>query len=316
VSLHDLFGRKLLLITGKGGTGKTTLAAAIGRLQAERGRRVIVVEVDNFQSALTGPFGRTPGYQPITVAPNLDICNVTWKEALIEWLESTVPAQRIVRMILGNKTVQTFLDATPGARETMVLSRILTLTEQYDQVIVDMPASGHAVSILRVPHVAVNLMGSGPVGQRSRAVLSLFGSDRTALLIVGLPEEMVVNEMVELWEKLHVEVPELRTPLVVLNRAAIPTLTESERELLERLEAATPADRPLARELLQAGRWEAGLEASTAEALSRLKLEIQGAEVVSFPRLGSLGGFEGGPAQVVRQLAAALARQELAESRA
>jgi len=305
-----LHSRKLLLVTGKGGTGKTTLSAALGRLSAERGRRTIVVEIDNFQPSLTAIFGRAPVYEPARVAPNLDVCNITWREALTEWLERTVPAQRLVKLILEHKTVQTFLDATPGARETMVLSRLLTLTEQYDQVIVDMPASGHAVSVLRVPHVAVSLMPGGPVGKRASEVLRLFKSGTTGLIIVALPEEMVVNETIELWEKLHHEVPELPRPTVVLNRAASPSLSDDERRLISRL-GGLGLHGPAA-ELLLSGQWEADLEVATAEAITRLGAEV-GAGLIVLPRLGSLGGFEGGPEKVVRQLAAALQRQALAE---
>jgi hypothetical protein len=130
------------------------------------------------------------------------------------------------------------------------------------------------------------------------------------LVIVALPEEMVVNETIELWEKLHHEVPELPRPTVVLNRAAQPSLSPDERTLIGRLSAQSLS--PTAAELLLSGQWEADLEGATAEAISRLGAEV-GPGLLVFPRLGSLGGFEGGPEKVVRQLAAALQRQALAE---
>lgn len=316
MNVQEVLQSRLLLVTGKGGTGKTTLSATVGRLSAQRGRRTIVCEVDTFRPALTSVLGRKPGYEPTRVGPNLDICNVTWREALVEWLGDTVPGKRIVKAILDNRVVQPFLEATPGLRETVILSKIVKLCDQYDQVIVDMPASGHAISLLGVPGVAMNLMRAGPIRDRAQQIKARLSRRDTALVIVALPEEMVVNETVELWERLHKEVPQLRLPLIVLNRSAVPSLSEDETALLERLDADPAlAGNPAARELLVAGRWEAGLERGTADALERLRAELE-VNVVHFARLGALGGFDGGPERIVQQLAAALARQELAEQRA
>lgn len=312
MDVRKLLKSRLILVTGKGGTGKTTVSAALGRLSAERGARTIVAEVDTFRPALTPMLGKKPGYKPTSVAPNLDICNISWRDALVEWLRAHVPGQRVVRRILDNKLVQTFLDATPGLRETVILSRVVTLLEQYDRVVVDMPASGHAISLLGVPNVALGLMRGGPIRERAQVILQHLAAPTTALVIVGLPEEMVVNETVELWQRLQKEVPSLRPPLVVLNRAALPSLSTDERALLERLEAIDPATLSDAQsELVRAGRWEATLEASTAESLKRLDAEL-GVPVVPVTRLGALGGFDGGPVRIVQQVASTLKRAELA----
>ena len=312
MDVRKLLNSRLILVTGKGGTGKTTVSASLGRLLADRGERTVVAEVDTFRPALTPMLGKKPTYEPLVVAPNLHICNISWRDALVEWLRAHVPGQRVVRKILDNKLVQTFLDATPGLRETVILSRVVTLLETYDRVVVDMPASGHAISLLGVPNVAIGLMRGGPIRERAEVILRHLSAASTALVIVGLPEEMVVNETVELWERLQKEVPTLRRPLVVLNRAALPSLSEDERTLLERLEAQ-PADSlsPAQQELVRAGRWEATLERATAESLTRLDDEL-GVEVIPVARLGALGGFDGGPARIVQQVASTLARAELA----
>lgn len=307
MDIPALLASRLVMVTGKGGTGKTSFSAALARVFAERGHRTIVVEVDTFRPALTAMLGVPPRYEPTTVAPRLDICNVTWREALEEWLEQSVPAQRIVRRILDNKLVQTFLDATPGVRETVILSRILTLTESYDRVVVDMPASGHAISLLGVPQVAIGLMRGGPIRDRAEQVQAILGRRDTALCIVGLPEEMVVNETLELWERLSAEVPVLHRPHIVLNRAAVPSLSDAERALLERLDRAT-AGGGAGAELVLAGRWEAGLEVATAESQERLEAAF-GDAPMTFARLGALGGFGGGPVKIVQQMALALTRE-------
>lgn len=315
MTLTKLLGSRLVMVTGKGGTGKTSLSAAIGSLSAERGRKTLVVEVDNFHPSLTRLFGQVPTNTPKMVSETLGICNITWNAALKEWLEQTVKSKRITKLILDNRMATVFLDATPGAREIVILSKIHHLLESWDQVVVDMPASGHALGILRVPRTATRLMRTGPVRERAEQLLELFRHPATALAIVGLPEEMVVNETVELWEKLRDQVPELQTPMVFLNRSSAPSLTEDEIALLDRLEAAfAEQDNAAAAELLQAGRWEEELETATADAVKRLT-ETMGAAPVTFPRLGALGGFDGGPQKVVSQMKSALSRTAAREIR-
>ncbi len=309
--LSELLDCRLVFCTGKGGTGKTSFAAALGRLSASRGRRVCVVEIDSHRPALTAVMGVTPGYQPTPAGKNLWCTNVTWQEALEDWLHHTIPAKRVVKLVLANRIVQAFLEATPGARETVILSRVVSMMDDFDQIVVDMPASGHALSLLSVPHIAVRLMGAGPVRERSEEVLKVFRSRTTSLVVMALPEEMVVNETIELWENLHRMVPELQMPMVALNRSASPTLTDDEQDLLKSMVDELGLE-GRAGELLQAGLWEADLEKATAEAQDRLKNEI-GARVVSFPRLGALGGFDGGPERLIQQMASALQRAELAE---
>lgn len=300
----------MALVTGKGGTGKSTLAAALGRLSAERGRRAIVVEIDAFHSAMPGLLGRTPKYAPRPVAPRLDVCNISWEDALEEWLEHTLHVQRLVKLILRNRMVSLFLDATPGVREIVVLSRVATLCEQYDQVIVDLPASGHAVALLQVPWVATDLLRTGPIRERALHIIELLARPDTRPAIVSLPEEMVVNETIELRDRLAAAAPVLARPVLLLNRASAPSLSQDERALLRRLSERVPITAPAA-ELLRAGRWEVDLEGATALALTRLaELDLP---LVQFPRLGSLGGLQGGPEAIVRQMCRALARQVVGE---
>lgn len=310
MAINQILSQRLLLVTGKGGTGKTTLASAIGRMASERGKRVIICEVDTQKPSLTPVFGVVPTYQPVMINKNLAVCNLDWHNALEEWLERTVPGQRVVKLILSNPVVKLFLDATPGAREVVILSKIASLVESWDLVIIDMPASGHAIGMLRVPNLALKLMAAGPIRKRAEEVLTLFARRDSALVMVALPEEMVVNETVETYQAVRHEVPKLNVAAVVLNRAAAPSLNMDERALLERL-SAEPAEGG-ERELLVAGAWEAGLELDTANAIERLRDEI-GVPVLPFPRLGTLGGFDGGAERVVHQFASALARAEIAE---
>jgi hypothetical protein len=116
-----------------------------------------------------------------------------------------------------------------------------------------------------------------------------------------------------LYTRLGDILPDLDVPLVFLNRCAAPTMTDDEHKLLARLSGSDELDDD-ARELLLAGRWDAELERATADSLGRLHSEI-GVTVVPFPRLGILGGFEGGPLKVTQQMSGALRRRMMAESK-
>ncbi|MBK9365629.1 MAG: hypothetical protein IPN01_04815 [Deltaproteobacteria bacterium] len=247
-------------------------------------------------------FAAKARYEPVEVQPNLFIANLDWLNALKEWVERVIPAKRIVERILENHIVQLFLDATPGNREVVTLSKLVWLSGEFDLVVVDLPASGHATAMLRTPQEVMNLFTAGPLHQRGLEAQALLESPTTHLVLVALPEEMVVNETLETYNKVRAEVPKLKISLLVLNRAARPSLSDDERALLERLSAAYPSGAE--GELLLAGRWEATLEAGTASALERLGEEAPQLPLIDVPRLAP----DGGPERLVRNLAAALAR--------
>ncbi len=299
----DLVYGKLVLVTGKGGVGKTTVAAALAQLAAAQGRRTLLVEFDNQHPSTTAIYGTEPTYKPKSIAPDLDVVNIDWISALAEWVERVVGIRRVVGMILRNRMVQRFLDATPGSREVVLLSKLVWLVDEYDLVVVDLPASGHAVSVLQIPWMVMRLFVTGPIRQRGQEAMELLGDPGSNLVMVALPEEMVVNETLETWAKLRQNAPVLRVPLVVLNQSARPTLEEAETALLDRLSAQVGEGHP-AGDLVRAGRWEAALESSTAEAQARLGEGLDGVRVVEVPRLSR----EHGPGRLVRQVSAALAR--------
>jgi anion-transporting ArsA/GET3 family ATPase len=294
-----LFKARVLFISGKGGTGKTTLAVALGHLAAAQGRRTVIVELDSQRPALTPYFRVTPTYEPVDVGRNLSISNVAWGEALEDWVAGIVSMRRIVRLIMQNKVVQVFLNVTPGARDLVVLWRIMELASRYDTVIVDMPASGNAVAMLTVPVTAERLFAAGPIRKCATDLLALFARPDTRGLLVGLPEEMVVNETIETARRIRRDVPGLRVPMVVLNRAAAPTLTEAEINALNALEGMSWAG--TASEVIEAGQWEAELEAATTSAEARIGVEAPVLALPVFARSEGLG-------KLISQVAGAVAR--------
>jgi len=298
----DLLDSRLVMVTGKGGTGKTSYAAAIAMLAAARGRRTLLAEVDNQRPALTPIFGVEPSFQPEEVRKNLDICNVTWSEALKSFLKRLVPSRRVVSLILDNAMVQRFLDFTPGSQEIVTLSVLGEHASEYDLVVVDMPASGHAFSLLDITRSALGLFRSGPVRQRAQELRQLLSRRTTRMVFVSLPEEMVVNETIETYSKMEDFELVSRPPAVFLNRATLPSLTEDERDLLGRMGRVEGLD-ALQQEFLQAGRWEDALEQATAHSAERLTEALHHAPILVPP--APPGGI---PSKVVESVAAHLGR--------
>lgn len=264
----SLLDSRLVMVTGKGGTGKTTFASALAVLAAVQGRRTLLCEVDSQRPALTPIFGKEPGFDPEPVRDNLDICNVSWEAALRTFLVGLLPSRRVVKLILNNTIVSRFIDFTPGSQEIVTLSAIGDHTNTYDLVVVDMPATGHAFSLLDITRSAMGLFRSGPVYRRAGELKELLQRPGTRMVFVALPEEMVVNETIETFEKMNTFDMLSQKPVVFLNRATLPSLTDDERELVRRLGAAELT--PLQEEFVRSGRWEDELEQATEASRHRL----------------------------------------------
>ena len=298
-----LLGARLVLVTGKGGTGKTTFAAALALLAEARGRRVLLCEVDSQRPSLPAVFGTAARFEPEPVRPRLHVSNVTWREALMEFLASVVPSRRLVSLILSNQGVARFLDFTPGSREIVTLSAIEARTRDYDVGVVDMPASGHAFSLLDITRSAMGLFRSGPVRGRAEQLRALLLDAGTRVALVALPEEMVVTETVETAERLSASGLLSAPPIVFLNNANPPSLGDAEHGLIDRLWARTDLD-VVQREFVRAGRWEATLESATAAAQSGLRERISVEPVTVAPAPPGLG-----PREIVQHVAASLGRR-------
>jgi anion-transporting ArsA/GET3 family ATPase len=285
MSVATLLDGRLVMVTGKGGTGKTTYAAALGLLGAARGRKTVVCEIDTQRPSLAPIFGARPPFKPLEVRPGLSICNIRWKGALAAYVAHMVPAGRLVVRILHNQVIGKFLDFTPGSREVVILSRIGQLLDEYDLVVIDMPASGHAFSLLDILRSVLTLFNSGPVRRRAVELEQIVRAPTSHMAFIALPEDMVVNETLETYHRMRDADLLGGAPALFLNRATPPTLADDERMLLGRLVGTHPDG--VAAEFLRAGTWEDRLEQSTAAAQRRLHQAFPGGAVVVPPSSGS-----------------------------
>jgi len=215
-ALRRLIEPRLLIIMGKGGTGKTTVAAALGTLAAREGAETVVIEVAA-ESTLPGLLSADPeldlsdARDPTELRPHLSTMRIAPRVALEEYLELRLPVRRLAAAIVHNQGFARFLDAAPGWRELITLGKIWHLERQeirgrprYDVIIVDAPSTGHGLSFLSVPSVVLDSVRMGPLRRHTDAVWRLLRDpERTLIVPVTLPEELPVKETLELYERIQ-----------------------------------------------------------------------------------------------------------------
>ncbi len=208
-----LLDRALLYVTGKGGVGKTTVSAALGLAAAARGRRTIVCEVAE-QDRVSRAFARhgVRREQEVRLAENLWAISIDPTAALHEWLGRQLGGTAL-RLITGSSAFQHFVAAAPGAKELITIAKVWELAQverwdsanrTYDLVIVDAPSSGHGLAMLRAPSTFGEIARVGPIRRQAFKIRDMLADpQRTGYVAVALPEEMPVNETLELGDRLQ-----------------------------------------------------------------------------------------------------------------
>jgi anion-transporting ArsA/GET3 family ATPase len=206
----DISDRRLVLVLGKGGVGRSTVAAALAQRNAARGKKTLLFETnanDRFGTYFDKP---AVGTQVVELAPNLSAVNTNAAAALAEYGLMILKFKSVYEMVFENRITKAFLRAIPGLDDYSLLGKAWFHTEEekrgrpvWDTTVFDMPASGHSVSLLRIPWVITDTVPEGPLTRDARTIKDLLRDRvRTAAIIVTLAEEMPVNEAVELEQKL------------------------------------------------------------------------------------------------------------------
>jgi anion-transporting ArsA/GET3 family ATPase len=264
-----MFDRRLLVVAGKGGVGKTTVACALGFLAAERGKKTLIAEVDGAGRAATLLSARPAAVgEAREVHPSLSVMSVEGSAALAEYLQIIVPLKRVLQAVFASRIYQYFVAAAPGLKELMTIGKIWYEAERttdadgarrWDLVILDAPATGHSLQYLGMPRAAHEVFRTGLVGRESEKLIDLLSDPkRTQVHLVTTAEEMPVNETLEMYEKVRAE---LGMPLghLFVNRVHQSALTSADvARLQEALPGAGRDDRRLAREVLERAREEVG----------------------------------------------------------
>jgi len=219
--------RAVLYVTGKGGVGKTTVAAALGLAAARTGRRTIVCEVAE-QDRMSRAFARqgVRAEQEVELAHDLWAITIDPQKALEEWLGKQLGGGAAGRILGHSHAFQYFVAAAPGAKELITIAKVWELAQTqrwdkhnraYDLVVVDAPASGHGIGMLTTPRTFGEIARVGPIRRQAARVSEMLADPaRTGYVAVALPEEMPVNETIELERRLR-EAVGLGLDAIVMN---------------------------------------------------------------------------------------------------
>jgi anion-transporting ArsA/GET3 family ATPase len=201
-----LFDKRFLLVVGKGGVGRTTVAAALARAANRAGKRVLLAQT-NAPERLGRLLGAPAvGTSVLPIDARLSAVNMTPQAALHEYGVLLLRYEPLYRAVFENKPMRSFLGAFPGLDYWSMLGKAwwhTTETEngkpKFDLVILDGPASGHAVAMLRIPDAVVSAMPKGPLARDASAARALLSDpQKTTAVLVTLPEELPARETVVL----------------------------------------------------------------------------------------------------------------------
>ena len=238
----DLLARRLLFFTGKGGVGKSTVTAATALLAAEQGQRVLVVEADD-KGAVPGNFEQpSVGFEPREVYPGVCAMAMRTEDSLKEYLKLNLRVPVLGRLGPLARVLDFVATAAPGVKEILTVGKVCWEVREsiegradWDLVVVDAAATGHIIGQLDAPRAIQELVSVGMVREQTDWMVELLSdSSVTSLNVVATPEEMPVNETIELVQRARVE---LTVPLgaVVVNRVLPELFTHTDEATFEAL---------------------------------------------------------------------------------
>jgi anion-transporting ArsA/GET3 family ATPase len=275
-SVDDFLARRFLFVTGKGGVGKTTVVAALAERFAREGKRVLVAETSP-KERISTLFGRGSLPTQITeLSPRLFGVLLDADVALKEYGTLVLKSERLVGALFDNKLVRGFFHGAPGLKEWAALGKawyhstevLADGSPRFDVVILDAPATGHGLDMLRVPKTIIELSPPGVLRTDAERAWAQFRDPaQSGVIVVSLPEEMPTNESLELCSALQ---GELSLPLLALivNQVVPEIFGAAERDALADLEE--PSEGDAVSLALGAGIRRAAREQVQSQSLARL----------------------------------------------
>ncbi|MEE2750769.1 MAG: ArsA family ATPase [Myxococcota bacterium] len=208
MSLHNA---RVLVVTGKGGVGKTTLTAALALRQARQGKRILVAEFGG-AARIPALFGlESSSYEPQQLGENLYALSLTPEAAIEDFVVLRLKLRSLYRLVFDNRMMRPFLAAVPGLHDLVQLGKLYYEealqepdgTPKWDQIILDGPATGHGINMLHAPRSMMDLTVAGPFHENAKLVHTVFSDpERCQIVVAALPQDLVVNETQELAHQL------------------------------------------------------------------------------------------------------------------
>jgi anion-transporting ArsA/GET3 family ATPase len=253
--LDEFFSPRVLIISGKGGVGKTTIASSLAVSAARTGKKVCIVEMDQ-KGSLTKIFGRgSVGYEPSEILPDVWGLSVGAEQALIEYLDVQYHMRRLSKAFSGVHLVDYITTAAPGLKDILVLGKIWYLErgragggskQDFDLIVVDAPAAGHMVTFLSAPAGLSDAVRVGPVRRQAEWLLEMLQDPaRCRVHLVTLAEEMPVSETLETAAQLADRIG-IDTGPIFANGVYPDLFTPKEEELLKDIRSDGSLDELLA----------------------------------------------------------------------
>jgi anion-transporting ArsA/GET3 family ATPase len=281
-----LFDKRLVFVTGKGGVGRSTVAAALGLVGARRGLRTIIVELAQQERVQRAFDHAGESFREVELSPGLFTISIDPQHAMEEYLQ--VKAGPVGHALGASRLFHAFAMATPGMRELLTMGKVWELAQRqrrtrgaapYDFVVVDAPATGHGVGILKTPRTFADIARVGPIAHQGRQIATTIADPNlTAVIAVATPEEMPVNETISLREALEREGMKLH--MVILNALYPARFAPEQTATLDGALVKNPS--PLARAAIRAALSEHARAGTQREQAARLA-ESLGAPLVKLP---------------------------------
>jgi anion-transporting ArsA/GET3 family ATPase len=275
-----VFEQQLIVVSGKGGVGKTAIATAIA-VRSARSVPTILVSL---------------GYEPVMAMPGLSVMRVDGLSAIREYVRRNVPFSGLYDVFLTSRMFRDFAEAAPGFEEIMCLGKLYDLASEseYGRIVFDAPSTGHMKTLIDVPAATLKAVRVGPLNHNARRIQDLLlDPDRTRVVLAALPEEMAVREAMEL-DALCRE-RRLGVGPVVINQHVTVRFSEEEVRALEKLADTSPTLR------LAIDCAAAELELCASQTSAMAPLIEAGAHVLSVPQC-----IDHEPALLIEAIVAAL----------
>jgi anion-transporting ArsA/GET3 family ATPase len=251
-SLLSLLDKELLIVSGKGGVGKTVVSSALALIASGQGKNVLLVKMDD-QGRTAQLFKSGPVTDRVTaLRENVSAINLDPTTIVADYFQRQLKIKRLVKHIVSSKLFTSWFRVSPAIKEMICLGKVQDLVEEtswwrrtttWDLVIFDAPATGHGLGLLKLPQQASKLL-IGPMRRNALGVQALLQNHvSTSLVLVTLPEEMPVSETVHFYEGAReIDMPQ---GCVILNGTAPRRFKEGDIDGLEGVLDGEPAQAAL-----------------------------------------------------------------------